>query len=71
MVCNELINIDITPIDLQNRNKSIEMFHVYCAYYNLRTLEDMARAWNGGPRGADKMTTVGYFSLHWGSVLEN
>ena len=54
--------IRYTLIDRWDRNKSIEIFHVYCAYYNLMTLEDMARAWNGGPRGADKMTTVGYWN---------
>ncbi len=53
--------IQYTLTDRWNRDKSIEMFHVYCNYYNLTTLEAMARSWNGGPRGANKNTTVGYW----------
>ena len=53
--------IQYTLTDRWSRDKSIEMFHVYCNYYNLTTLEAMARSWNGGPRGADKTTTVGYW----------
>jgi hypothetical protein len=48
--------------DRWDRDKSIEMFYVYTNYYNLTTLEDMARAWNGGPRGKLKITTVGYWN---------
>tara|TARA_R110000796_G_scaffold49529_1_gene118124 strand:+ start:1087 stop:1641 length:555 start_codon:yes stop_codon:yes gene_type:complete len=50
-----------TLIDRWDRDKSKEMFHVYCNYYNLTTLEAKARSWNGGPRGASKTTTVGYW----------
>ena len=53
--------IQYTLTDRWSRDKSIEMFHVYCNYYNLTTLEAMARSWNGGPRGVDKTTTVGYW----------
>lgn len=53
--------IQYTLADRWSRNKSIEMFHVYCNYYNLTTLEAMARSWNGGPRGVNKTTTVGYW----------
>ncbi len=53
--------IQYTLIDRWNRDKSIEMFHIYCNYYNLTTLEAMARSWNGGPRGKDKDNTVGYW----------
>ena len=53
--------IQYTLTDRWSRDKSIEMFHVYCNYYNLTTLEAMARSWNGGPRGAAKTTTVGYW----------
>ncbi len=56
---NKTIQYSLT--DRWSRDKSIEMFHVYCNYYNLTTLEDMARSWNGGPRGASKNTTVGYW----------
>ena len=53
--------IQYTLTDRWNRDRSIEMFYVYCNYYNLTTLEAMARSWNGGPRGANKTTTVGYW----------
>ena len=53
--------IQYTLTDRWDRHKSKEMFHVYCNYYNLTTLEAMARSWNGGPRGAVKTTTVGYW----------
>jgi len=55
-------NIHYTLSDRYDRNRSIEMFYIYCNYYNLNTLEDMARAWNGGPRGVNKTTTVGYWN---------
>jgi hypothetical protein len=47
-------------------NKSYEMFQIFCEYYNLDTAEDMARGWNGGPRGIDKPSTLGY----WEKVKE-
>ena len=37
------------------------MFKIYCEHYNLTTPEDIARCWNGGPRGADKDATVYYW----------
>jgi hypothetical protein len=54
-------DLQYTLEDRWDRIKSKEMFHVYCNYYNLTTLETMARAWNGGPRGASKNATVGYW----------
>ena len=56
---NKTIQYSLT--DRWSRDKSIEMFYVYCNYYNLTTLEAMARSWNGGPRGANKTTTVSYW----------
>ena len=53
--------IQYTLTDRWNRDKSIEMFYVYCNYYNLTTPEAMARSWNGGPRGVNKTTTVSYW----------
>ena len=55
-------NIQFSLVDRWSRDKSIEMFYIYSTYYNLTTLEQMARAWNGGPRGAGKITTVGYWN---------
>ena len=55
-----------TYSDRWDINKSYEMFQIFCEYYNLDTAEDMARGWNGGPRGIDKPSTLGY----WEKVKE-
>ena len=49
------------------RNKSIKMFSVYCEYYELTTAEEIARCWNGGPRGMNNPLTANY----WKKVQEN
>ncbi len=49
------------------RNKSIKMFSIYCEYYGLTTSEEIARCWNGGPRGMSKPLTATY----WKKVQEN
>ena len=46
------------------RYKSINMFKVYCKYYNLTTAEEIARCWNGGPRGMNNPATV----IYWNKV---
>jgi hypothetical protein len=46
------------------RNKSIQMFDIYCKHYGLTTAEEIARCWNGGPRGMDKDAT----SYYWEKV---
>ena len=43
------------------RYKSIEMFDVYCKHYGLTTSEEVARCWNGGPRGMENEMTAGYW----------
>ena len=43
------------------RYKSIEMFDVYCKHYGLTTAEEIARCWNGGPRGMQNEMTAGYW----------
>ena len=43
------------------RNKSIKMFDIYCKHYGLTTAEEMARCWNGGPRGMQNEMTAGYW----------
>tara|TARA_R110000744_G_scaffold330944_1_gene436396 strand:+ start:982 stop:1515 length:534 start_codon:yes stop_codon:yes gene_type:complete len=43
------------------RYKSIEMFEVYCRHYGLTTAEEIARCWNGGPRGINNPSTVNYW----------
>jgi len=48
--------------DRWNRQKSIEMFNIYRDYYNLTTPEEIARCWNGGPKGIYKPTTIAYWN---------
>ncbi len=42
--------------------KSHEMFTIFCDYYGLTTAEEMARCWNGGPRGINNPYTIGYWN---------
>tara|TARA_R110001599_G_scaffold67850_1_gene191291 strand:+ start:2203 stop:2691 length:489 start_codon:yes stop_codon:yes gene_type:complete len=44
------------------RSKSIEMFDIYCAHYNLSSPEYQARCWNGGPKGYNKTSTKKYWA---------
>ena len=37
------------------------MFGIYCRHYGLSTAEEIARCWNGGPRGMHNEMTVGYW----------
>ena len=55
-------NQQYTYEDRWDRQKSIEMFNIYCNHYNLVTPEEKARCWNGGPRGIDNPATVGYWN---------
>jgi hypothetical protein len=48
--------------DRWKRTESVEMFNIYIAYYKLTTPEDIARAWNGGPRGGLKNATISYWN---------
>jgi len=50
-----------TYIDRWSRDRSIEMFNIYKNYYGLETPEEIARCWNGGPRGINNPSTVGYW----------
>ena len=43
------------------RVKSIEMFDIYCKHYNLNSAEEIARCWNGGPRGMNYQSTSTYW----------
>ena len=43
------------------RHKSIKMFDIYCKHYGLTTAEEIARCWNGGPRGMQNEITAGYW----------
>ena len=54
-------NQQYTYEDRWNRQKSIEMFNIYCNHYNLVTPEEKARCWNGGPKGLQKLSTKRYW----------
>ncbi len=49
------------------RNKSIQMFDIYCKHYGLTTAEEIARCWNGGPRGMNNPLTA----IYWRKVQDN
>jgi hypothetical protein len=48
--------------DRWSRSKSIKMFEIYCKHYGLTSAEEIARCWNGGPRGINNPATVGYWN---------
>ena len=37
------------------------MFEVYCKHYGLITAEEIARCWNGGPKGMQNEMTAKYW----------
>ena len=49
------------------RSKSTQMFGIYCKHYGLNTAEEIARCWNGGPRGMNNPLTATY----WKKVQKN
>lgn len=51
-----------TYLDRWDKQKSFEMFNIFCEYYNFDSAEEMARGWNGGPRGITKPSTEVYWS---------
>ena len=59
--------LSFTYDDRWLRNKSTQMFGIYCRHYGLNTAEEIARCWNGGPRGMNKPLTATY----WRKVQEN
>ena len=54
-------NIRFTYNDRWCRYKSISMFKIYCRHYNLTTAEEIARCWNGGPKGLYNPATAVYW----------
>ena len=53
------------------RTKSIKMFDIYCKHYGLITAEEIARCWNGGPRGMQNEVTAGYWKKVEKQIKEN
>ena len=41
--------------------KSLEMFNIYIGHYDLESPEEIARCWNGGPRGMSYTYTEPYW----------
>ena len=54
-------DVRFTYDDRWLRNRSIKMFDIYCKYYGLTTAEEIARCWNGGPRGMQNEMTANYW----------
>ena len=54
-------DLRFTYDDRWSRPKSIKIFDVYCKHYGLTTAEEIARCWNGGPRGMQNEMTAGYW----------
>ena len=55
------LDLRFTYDDRWLRSKSIKMFDIYCKHYGLTTAEEIARCWNGGPRGMQNKMTAGYW----------
>lgn len=53
--------IRYTYNDRWNEQKSYEMFSIFCNHYKLEYPEEMARCWNGGPRGINNPYTIQYW----------
>ena len=54
--------IRFTYQDRWDRHKSIKMFEIYCKHYNLTSYEQIARCWNGGPKGINNSSTISYWA---------
>ena len=54
-------DLRFTYDDRWSRNKSVKIFDVYCKHYGLTTAEEIARCWNGGPRGMQNEITAKYW----------
>jgi hypothetical protein len=57
--------------DRWSRYRSIEMFDIFCKHYGLNSAEEIARCWNGGPRGINNPATVGYWNKVEKQIKEN
>tara|TARA_R110000796_G_scaffold56899_1_gene131647 strand:+ start:277 stop:813 length:537 start_codon:yes stop_codon:yes gene_type:complete len=54
-------NLKFTYNDRWSRSKSIKMFDIYREHYGLITAEEIARCWNGGPKGMENEITAKYW----------
>tara|TARA_R110000824_G_scaffold19930_2_gene76150 strand:+ start:163 stop:810 length:648 start_codon:yes stop_codon:yes gene_type:complete len=53
------------------RIKSVEIFDIVCKHYGWNTAEEIARCWNGGPRGINNPATAGYWNKVQNKLEEN
>lgn len=51
-----------TLSDRRDSLKSVEMFKCFLRHYNVCSLEQASRKWNGGPTGMEKRSTVPYYN---------
>ena len=60
---------DVNRILKRQKNKLRFTYedNIYCNHYGLTTAEEIARCWNGGPRGMDKEAT----SYYWEKVQDH
>ena len=61
ILCRQKSNLKFTYNDRWSRSKSIKMFNIYCEHYGLITAEEIARCWNGGPKGMENQITAKYW----------
>ena len=54
------------------KEKSIEMFYVFVDYYHKESsYEEIARCWNGGPKGLQKKQTKKYWKKVQNTLNKN
>ena len=74
---NRILNIKkddrfYTLDDRWNEEKSIEMFYVFVDYYHKdSSYEEIARCWNGGPKGLQKKQTKRYWKKVQNTLNKN
>ena len=74
---NRILNIKkddrfYTLDDRWNETKSIEMFYVFVDYYHKNSsYEEIARCWNGGPKGLQKKQTKRYWKKVQNTLNKN
>ena len=74
---NRILNINkddrfYTLNDRWNEEKSIEMFYVFVDYYHKdSSYEEIARCWNGGPKGLQKKQTKRYWKKVQNTLNKN
>lgn len=62
-ICKRLgIKKTYTLQDRWSRPESIQMLKIFARFYKLNSFEDVARCWNGGPKGMTYASTEGYWN---------